>query len=102
MAESGGWNQQDEVVLAAASAQDYINIFMSSQGKKLNMYIKSCLDFGRFANATPRQKLIGRLPRRLSIYWQGSRLNALRVGKFGIHIESESVEDILDAFVFFR
>lgn len=84
-----GWNQEDEVVLANTSIDDYYRLFKSEKGDHLSRYIHTCLKFGQFSNASEQQKEIAnRVTEALRKIASESELNKRRVKKFGIEIDA--------------
>jgi len=82
-----GWNKKDEVVLANTSEDEYYQLFKSEKGEHLSSYIRTCLKFGQFGNASEQQKQIAsRAIGALKRIAAESELNRLRVKKFGIEV----------------
>ena len=84
------WGESDEDVLSNTSAEDYYKLFKGEKGSHLSSYIDTCLRFGRFGNASEKQKKIAENAtialRRIG---EESDLNAMRVKKFGIKLETK-------------
>jgi hypothetical protein len=84
-----GWNKKDEIVLANTTEDEYYDIFKSEKGDHLSKYIRTCLRFGQFGNASEQQKQIaGRAIGALRRIAGESELNRRRVKKFGIDVEN--------------
>lgn len=84
--DSGGSNDAD--ILANATVDEYFDLFKSEQGKHLNAWVNACLKFGRFTNASERDKKIaGKATEALQRIAHESELNARRVAKFGIKVK---------------
>ena len=83
-----GWNQKDEIVMANTTEDEYYNLFKSEKGDHLSSYIRTCLRFGQFGNASEQQKQIAsRATGALKRIAGENELNRLRVRKFGIEVE---------------
>ena len=84
-----GWNQKDEIVLANTTEDEYYNLFKSEKGDHLSSYIRACLRFGQFGNASEQQKQVAsRAIGALKRIAGESELNRLRVKKFGIEVDN--------------
>lgn len=82
-----GWGRSDEEILASASEDDFYKIFKEKKGIDLNAYIETCLQFGKFSNATDQQKAISeKAINALKKIAAENKLNELRVAKYGIKI----------------
>lgn len=89
IAGKNGWNQEDEVVLANTSIDDYYQLFKNEKGEHLSSYIYTCLKFGQFGNASDQQKEIAnRVTEALKKIAAESELNKRRVKKFGVEIDA--------------
>jgi hypothetical protein len=89
IAGKNGWNQEDEVVLANTSIDDYYQLFKNEKGEHLSSYIYTCLKFGQFSNASDQQKEIAnRVTEALKKIAAESELNKRRVKKFGVEIDA--------------
>lgn len=89
IAGKNGWNQEDEVVLANTSIDEYYQLFKNEKGGHLSSYIYTCLKFGRFGNAGDQKKEIAnRATEALKIIASESELNKRRVKKFGVEIDA--------------
>lgn len=87
IAGKNGWGQNDEVVLANTTIDEYYDLFKSEKGKHLSSFINTCLKFGRFGNATDQQKEIAnRATEALKRIAAENEINKRRVKKFGIDI----------------
>lgn len=93
IAGKDSWGGNDAEVLANASVDEYFNLFKSEQGRHLGKWINACLKFGRFNNASERDKQIaGKATEALQRIGRESELNARRVAKFGVKVESSKPE----------
>lgn len=89
IAGKNGWNQEDEVVLANTSIDDYYQLFKNEKGEHLSSYIYTCLKFGQFSNASAQQKeIVNRVTEALKRIASESELNKRRVKKFGVEIDA--------------
>lgn len=90
IAGKNSWGGDDAEVLANATVDEYFNLFKSEQGRHLGAWVNACLKFGRFTNASERDKQIaGKATEALQRIAQESPLNARRVSKFGIKIDDK-------------
>ncbi|PJZ59680.1 P-loop NTPase fold protein [Leptospira adleri] len=88
LVDRGALREEDEIVLANTSVDDYFRIFKSQTGQNLPMFVRECLRFGRYINANENQIQIGkRAKEALKRIAKESKLNWLRVKKFGIDID---------------
>jgi hypothetical protein len=93
IAEKDGWNQADEVILAKTTVEEYEQLFRTEKGRQLSDYIRRCLQFGRYMNASEQKKQIGdRATEALKRIAQDSKLNKLRMKKFGLTFDDASEE----------
>lgn len=91
IAGRNGWNQSDEVVLANTSVEEYYNLFKSEAGRHLSSFVTTCLKFGQFSNASGQQSEIARrATEALQKIASESKINELRVKKFGVTLENSS------------
>ncbi len=82
------WGGDDTEVLFSSTEDDYYNLFKSEKGEHLSRWINTCLKFGRFTNASDRDKKISESATNALIrIAKESRINARRVAKFGIKKE---------------
>ncbi|MBK8103481.1 MAG: hypothetical protein IPK30_09430 [Cellvibrionales bacterium] len=89
IAGKNGWNQSDEVVLANTSADEYYKLFKTETGRHLSSFVTTCLKFGQFGNASDQQKEIAnRATEALRRLAADSKINKMRVKKFGVNIEN--------------
>lgn len=83
-----GWNQKDEVVLANTSADEYYKLFKAETGGHLHSYVRACLQFGQFTNASEQQTQIANRAREALLRIAGeSEINRRRVKKCGVELE---------------
>ena len=93
IAGKDSWGGDDAEVLANASVDEYFNLFKSERGRHLSVWVNACLKFGRFANASERDKQIARkATEALQRIARESRLNARRVAKYGVRIDVEETK----------
>ena len=89
IAGENGWNQNDEVVLANTSVDEYYNLFKTEKGPHLSSYIRTCLKFGQFGGASDQMKEISsRATEALKRIAGESELNRRRVRKFGVELDA--------------
>ena len=82
-------DEEGEMQLAQTPVQDYVALFKSQKGQKLTDYIDLCLKFGRLGGPTDFQHEISeKAVEALKIIGSESKLNASRVRRFGIKVES--------------
>jgi len=80
-----GWGGDDADTLAKASVDDYYELFKNEKGRHLSKWVNTCLKFGRFTNASDRDKEIAsKATEALQKIASESKINARRVAKFGI------------------
>lgn len=85
IAGKDSYNQSDEVILANTSVDDYYELFKSENGKHLSSFVRTCLRFGEFSNASDNGKQVSSRVKEALIRVAGeSDINMRRVKKFGI------------------
>jgi len=90
IAETDGWNQADEEILASADVSEFVQAFKSDHGRRLSSVVTTCLQFGRFQNSTERQLVIGqKAEEALRQLADESEINRRRVAKFGITLPDQ-------------
>ena len=88
IAGKNSWGGDDVDVLANASADDYYKLFKEEKGRHLGSWVNTCLKFGRFTNASEKDKKIEANVTSALLKIAGeSKINARRVAKFGIKVE---------------
>lgn len=88
---TNGWSLIDEEVLAESTPEDYIRIFDSEKGEKLDQYVRVGLKFKKWSNDNDVRKRIGQnVEDALRAIGKRSGLNKCRVRKFGVMIDSET------------
>lgn len=93
IAGKNGWGGDDEEILASASVDDYYRLFIGEKGEHLPQYVNTCLQFGRFGNASEKQKKIGKsATQALRKIANESAINRLRAKKFGITLDDKDGE----------
>ena len=87
IAGKNGWNENDIVVLASTTTDEYYSLFKSLQGEHIYPYINTCLQFNRFVNPSDQHKEIAeKAIEALKKIAAESEINRLRVRKFGIDV----------------
>ncbi|GGY61183.1 hypothetical protein [Marinobacter zhanjiangensis] len=82
------WNQRDLVVLSNTSVDEYFELFKRTSGRRLSMFVTTCLRFGQFSNANEKQmEIADRATAALRIIASESEINKRRVMKFGVSLE---------------
>lgn len=85
--DSDGGCEEDELVLAQATVEEYVDLFKSQSGPQLSDFIDLCLNYGRVGGTTEYQKQISdKTTEALIRIGRESRLNASRVRRFGVRI----------------
>ncbi len=89
IAGKNGWGQKDEETLVAASIDDYFEFFKGvGRDEGLSSYVKVCIQFGQFSNATEQQKTIAQKTKEALLrIGKENKLNAIRVRRYGIDVE---------------
>jgi hypothetical protein len=84
------WGGDSADVLANATVDEYYELFKSEKGRHLGSWVNACLKFGRFANASERDKKIAeKATEALLRISKENKINARRVAKFGIKSDDE-------------
>lgn len=92
--ESNSWSEDDIDTLSELPIEGYLGIFKNESGESLHKLIRTCLQFKRIIGASNRaQEIARRAEQALVLIGQESPLNALRVQKYGIAVESVSKAD---------
>lgn len=87
IAGKNGWNDNDIVVLASTTIDEYYSLFKSLQGEHIYPYINTCLQFNRFVNPSDQYREIAeKAIEALKKIAAESEINRLRVRKFGIDV----------------
>jgi hypothetical protein len=82
-----GWSQEHIASLMMATENDFYKLFKETHGKSLSAIVKSCLQF----EGRDEHKKIGQAARAaLEKIGKESPLNAIRVRRYGVHLELES------------
>lgn len=90
IAGKNGWGDTDERVLSETSSQEYYEIFKDESGIQLPVYIRACLNFGEFNNASERQlEIANKASEALKMIAQESKINRMRVKRFGVITDEE-------------
>lgn len=80
-----GWGMADEEILSTTSPDEYYEYFKNQNTSDLPKYIKICLRFGQFGNATEKQKTIAsNTVEALKRIGRENKLNEIRVRRFGV------------------
>ncbi|MBD2730487.1 hypothetical protein H6G96_30270 [Nostoc sp. FACHB-892] len=86
-----GWNQSDIEILSSLTVDDFYQIFTKQNGDHLSYWIDACLQFAQILNPSEEQKVISNNAREALVrIGKQSSLNARRVAKFGIKVESDA------------
>jgi len=76
---------EEEAQLSRASIDEFVRLFKDLTGSKLSNYVDLCLKFNRLGGMTEQQRAISdKATAALKIIGAESKLNASRVGRFGI------------------
>jgi KAP family P-loop domain len=87
IAGKNGWSQSDEVVLANITVDEYYDLFKSELGRRLSLFVSTCLKFGQSGNASDQQKKITKkATEALKRIGSESEINKKRVKKFGVDV----------------
>jgi hypothetical protein len=93
IADTDGWNPDDERVLSSATPEEYYQLFKNERGPQLALYIDKCLRFGRNDDFSPQlEKIAANATDALKRIATENRLNRLRVKRCGIELETTIVE----------
>ena len=96
IAGDNGWSVVDEQVLSKASSKDFYHFFKSIEDRSLHKYVKACLQFGGFSNASETQLHIAENAKvALRKIGAESELNRIRVRGFGIEVLEASDDSTL-------
>jgi chorismate mutase len=88
ISEQNGWGSNDAEVLFNATEDEYYSLFRSEKGRYLSQWVNTCLKFGRFSNASEREKKIAdTATNALKKIAKENKINARRVSKYGINLE---------------
>jgi hypothetical protein len=84
-----GWGTEDEIFLSSRSVGEYYEFFKQQNSEELHHYVKRCLEFGSYSNATDRQQSIAERAREaLRRIAKESTINRMRVEKiYGVKLE---------------
>jgi hypothetical protein len=78
--------------LAEVPTEEYYQLIKAKRGDEMRKFILSALNFRRIANATPEMnEVIRRMEEALQRIGAESRLNAVRVLKFGVSLDDGNV-----------
>jgi hypothetical protein len=89
IADKNGWDPDDETILSKTSPEEYYRLFKNERGPHLASYISTCLDFGKIVGSSPDQQTIAsNATAALEKIAGESRLNALRVRRHGIRLQT--------------
>ena len=91
ISRNNSWNPEDEDILAAVNAEEFYELFKSESGSDLSDIVNMCLKFGRFQNSNEKQQAISNnSTEALKRIARESKVNELRVRKFGVFLNEES------------
>jgi hypothetical protein len=82
MATTSGWSAEEQSVLSAASADDLYSLFKGTVSVPLHKMIMTCLRF----NQPPLAHIAQRTAEALRRLGQESRLNRIRMRRYGIDV----------------
>ena len=83
ISKSNGWSEDALHVMQNASEEDFYQLFTNTQGKELGRLIKGCLYFQSVAGM---EHISDKPKQALKRIGQESKLNALRVKRYGIEV----------------
>lgn len=91
MSKERNWKSTDLAKLAAATPEDYRDVFLESQGQNLQTTVYTALQFARIVNATGEMREITERAREgLRMIARTSRLNRHRISKlYGVDLEEK-------------
>lgn len=78
------WSSKDIEALGIASAVDYYNYFKANHSRSLQRLVKSCLEMERVGNTESYKAISARTREALERISKESRVNEMRVSRFGI------------------
>jgi hypothetical protein len=82
------WSQSDIEILSKASTDDYFKVFTEHRGSDMSDCITICLRFGSVSDATEDYRIITKkASEALARIAKMSKLNAMRVLKYGITVD---------------
>jgi hypothetical protein len=82
--ENSGWSRAEMKAIETASADDFYALFKMNHGKKFGTIVRRCLNFPNTVGIELRAR------EALLRIAKESRLNAVRVARFGVVVQSES------------
>jgi len=83
IAKQHGWSQEQILAVEQATEDDFYNLFLQNQGDQLTTVVRACLQFQTIGG---RQHLAEKPRAALERLGRQSKLNELRVRKFGLTI----------------
>lgn len=90
IAGKNSWGNNDEEILSGSTSDDYYKLFKTEKGPHISSFVDTCLQFGRFVNATEQQKKIAENASiALRKIGKESNLNSMRLRKYGIKLEEK-------------
>jgi hypothetical protein len=96
IAGDNGWSVADVQVLSEASSKDFYHFFKSVEDTNLYKYVKACLRFGEFGDASEAQLRIAENTKdALRKIGAECELNRIRVRGFGIEVPEASNDSTL-------
>jgi hypothetical protein len=88
IANENGWNEKDELILENTTVEEYLKLFKSISYEKLPRYIRRCLSFGQYRDATDRQKEIAsKATEALKEIAKESEFNKIKVRRYGVTVD---------------
>jgi hypothetical protein len=90
IAKNSSWSRDDIALLGRLSADDFYRVFRDTPATDLSRVIRASLSFGQLVNADAELRAISARAREALIrIGNESRINRLRVRKYGIEVEPE-------------
>ncbi len=87
IAKNRSWDNRDITKLAKVGEEEWVEIFKAAKGADRDRAVKSSLQFGRYADATPEMKSIAATSRAALVrIAKESKANELRVRRYGVTI----------------
>lgn len=96
IATTRSWSQEDLNMVGVLSVDDYYKMFKEHKGAELKSIIDGCLQFKSIYNLSggSMNAVADRATEALRRIAQESRVNALRVTKYGIDLHTQPVEPV--------
>jgi hypothetical protein len=95
IADTHGWNDAEIATLSNVTVDEYNTLFKQQKGIQLRKIIDACLRFRSIGNASEQMREISkRAIEALQCIGNESRVNALRVKKYGIETANNPGEQV--------